>query len=102
MTTATQTRYPWRAVARTMIAVGIPGILSVAVVIPAIIEIILDEAGEAMPPGLRVRLLAVSAAATIVAGIITRILAIPAVEAFLRAHRLLSGLAAQPSDGSSR
>jgi hypothetical protein len=92
--TPTQVRRPWRATVRTIIQVGIPAVLALGLVVPEVVRIILEETGDAMPDQLRVILLGISAAVVATAAILTRIMAIPQVEDFLRRHRLLSGLAA--------
>lgn len=80
---ATQVVYPWKAALRTAVQVGIPTVLTLAVVLPMIIEIVLDEFGEQMPDGLRLWLLAAAGVITGVSLVLTRIMAIPAVNAFL-------------------
>jgi hypothetical protein len=68
----TQVRAPWKAVLRTVVA-QIPGI---ALLIPPVLDAIADGDGESLG-GWAVAALAVS-------GAITRVLALPGVEAFLR------------------
>lgn len=87
----TQTRRPWRATIRTALAVGIPAIL----LLPTIIQTIVDELGPNLPPRFTAWLLAAGVIITAVATTITRILAIPQVELLLR--RLpAAAFAAQP------
>lgn len=87
----TQTRRPWRATFRTAVAVGIPAIL----LLPTIIQMVVDEFGKTMPAGFTAWLLAAGAIITALASLITRILALPQVELLLR--QLPGGfLAAQP------
>lgn len=97
LTTPTQIRRPGRAVIRTAIQTAIPVVLALGVVVPEIVRIILEEAGETMPDNLRAVLLGISAAVVAVAAIIARVMALPAVEAFLRSTRILSGAAAAPA-----
>lgn len=87
----TQTRRPWRATIRTIFAVGIPAIL----LLPTVFEIIVDGMGANLPPSVSSWLLAAGAFVTVLAGVITRIMALPQVELLLR---MLPGgfLAAQP------
>lgn len=93
--TPTQVRYPWRTVRRTIVQVGIPAVLTLGIVVPQIVQIILEEAGESMPTQVRGWLLASSAIVTAVAAALTRIMAIPAVDRALVAWRL----SAQPRPG---
>lgn len=81
----TQARHPWRAVTRTVFA----GAVSLA----AIWGLIIEAANvDSTAP--------VVAATLAVAGAITRILAVPGVEQWLR--RFFPWLAAAPADQSSR
>lgn len=89
---ATQVEYPWKATLRTIVQVGIPAFLTLLVAVPLIIQIVLDEFGETMPDRLRLWLLAAAAFVTALAAAITRIMAIPAVNAWLSRF----GLAAKP------
>jgi len=80
---ATQVVYPWKAALRTAVQVGIPTVLTLAVVLPEIVQIVLDEFGETMPEAVRLWLLAAAGAITGVAVVLTRVMAIPSVNAFL-------------------
>jgi hypothetical protein len=76
----TQTRRPWRATLRTALAVGIPAIL----LLPTVIQIIVDELGPSLPDRYTGWLLAAGIIITGIASAITRILALPGVELLLR------------------
>lgn len=76
----TQTRRPWRATIRTALAVGIPALI----LLPTVIQVIVDELGPNLPPRFTGWLLAAGAIVTAIATIITRILAMPQVELLLR------------------
>lgn len=89
--TPTQAQHPWRTVIRTIVQVGIPAFLAFALLLPEIIQAILDQFGEQLPPGLRLWLLGVAALVTAVAAVITRIMALPRAIDF--AHRYLPWLA---------
>jgi len=90
--TATQTRRPWRATIRTAVAVGISAI----VLLPTIIQILVDELGPVLPERFTGWLVTAGVIVTACAAAITRILAIEKVEQALR--RLPgSALAAQPA-----
>jgi hypothetical protein len=82
-TTPTQVAHPGAAVKRTSLAAIISSGLGLAVVAPEIVNIILEEAGETMPADMRVALIGVGVGVVIVTAIITRIMAIPAVNAVL-------------------
>lgn len=87
----TQTRRPWRATLRTVLAVGIPALL----LLPTVFEILVDELGGTLPPQVTQYLVLIGAFVTALAAVITRILALPQVEALLR--RLpAAAFAAQP------
>jgi len=90
--TPTQSAHPWRATLRTAIAVGIPTVLGLLVVLPEIIQVILDELGETMPDGLRLWLVAAASLIVAISSAVTRIMAIPGVNAWLTSL----GLGASP------
>lgn len=92
----TQVRRPWRATLRTFVQALIPTILALALVVPEVVKIILDETGEAMPEKFRLVLLGISGAVAAVAAILARVMAIPAVEMLLR--RYIPGLSAAPKE----
>lgn len=92
---ATQTAYPWKASLRTLVQVGIPAFVTLVGVVPLIIQIILEEVGEQMPDGLRLWLVGAATLLTAVATALARIMAIPAVNAFLTRW----GLGATPKQG---
>lgn len=69
-------------VKRTFLAVG-SAALVVLYLIPTVIEIISDELGDQLPEGLNVWLAGAAVAVTGVATVVTRIMAIPAVNGWL-------------------
>jgi len=83
--------YKGKRVLRTIVAVGIPAFLAFALVLPQII----DAAGLPVDSELYIQLVAFAAILTAVAGGITRIMAIPAVNAFLTKFL---GLGSVPKD----
>lgn len=97
MSTPTQVRHPWTATLRTFVQTLIGAVIAGGVVVPEIVEIILDQSGEQMPEDLRAILLAVSGFVALVASIVARVMAIPQVELFLRRYKILRPLAAQPA-----
>lgn len=76
---ATEIWYKAQRVLRTIVAVVIPAFLGFAVLLPQLI----DALGLPDDSTLRLWLLGIAAAVTAVAGAITRIMAIPAVNAWL-------------------
>jgi hypothetical protein len=79
-------------VLRSLVQIGIPSFIGLVVVVPLIIQIVLEELGEHMPDSLRLWLVG---AATVITGVgvaLTRIMAIPAVNSWLARF----GLAATP------
>lgn len=83
----TQVRRPWRATLRTFVQALIPSVFLAAVVVPQVVQAILDESSSRnihIPDSLRLALLAISAGVAFVAALLARIMAIPAVEVLLR------------------
>lgn len=97
----TQARFSLRAVVRTVVQVVIPGVIVLGVLVPQAIDVVLEGYGESLPPAARAWLLGAGALVAATAGVIARLMALPAVEAFLRSTRFLSWLAAAPG-GSKR
>lgn len=77
--TATQTKHPWRATVRTVVAF----LASLAVVLPIVAE---QETTVGRLPYM--------SAVVAISGVITRVLAIPAVDSFLKTY--LPFLSAEP------
>lgn len=90
-TEPTQTRRPWRATIRTALQVGIPTI----VLLPTIIQMVIEELGPQLPASLTAWLVAAGLFMTALAALLARLMALPAVELLLR--RLpAAAFAAQP------
>ena len=79
----TQISYPNRAMVRTIFQVGVPTLITLLIVIPEIIEITLEEYGDALPGQIRMWLLSASGVIVATAAIITRVMAIPSVNDLL-------------------
>ncbi len=88
----TQVQYPWKATIRTIVQVGIPALIALGVVIPQIIEVILQGFGETLPAEARIWLLGAGVAVTAVAGTLAKIMALPLVNEWLTKF----GLGAEP------
>lgn len=91
----TQVKRPWRATLRTAVATAVVVVPLLALIVPQAVQVILDESGDALPDHFRTFLLGVSAVVVTGAAIVTRIMALPAVEVLLR--RYLPKLAAEPT-----
>ena len=96
LTQPTQVRYSSRSVVRTILQTIVPAAIALGFVVPEVVEVVLDAAGESMPDNLRAILLGISAVVAATAGAIARIMAIPKVEAFLRSGRFTRWMAAEP------
>jgi hypothetical protein len=83
---ATQAAHPWRATLRTAVEVGIPAIVGLLIILPQIIQAILDGMGETMPPSLYAWLVAAAAFITALAATLARIAAIPGVVEWTRKY----------------
>lgn len=93
---ATQSAHPWRAVLRTVVA-QLPALLTFLALLPLIAPQLVAWASEhpdVVPPELAAALVGFAAIVAAVSGGITKVLAIPQVEAWLRVHA--SWLAAAP------
>lgn len=91
--TTTQQRYPWRAVARTVLAV----LIGVGLVVPVAVTVILDQFDVYLPAGAKAWLVAASAFTVALSGAVTRIIAIPAVDAWLKRVGLSSSPTPTPA-----
>lgn len=96
-TAPTQVRHPARTAVRTFVQIIVPAVITAGVVLPLAVEYVLDSYGETMPPALRGWLLAGAAFVAATGTALSRIMAIPAVERFLRSSRFTRWLAAEPA-----
>lgn len=97
MSTPTQVARPWRTTIRTALQTGVSSLLLLGLVVPEVVEIVLEETGAAMPDRLRLVLLGAAAAVTVASSIVTRIMAIPYVDDWLARTKFLNKVAADPS-----
>lgn len=93
----TQVRFTGRTMARTFFQTVIPAVATLALVVPLVLEAVIRGVGPILSPETRAWLAGLGVAVAAVAATISRVMAIPAVEAFLRRHRAVSGLAAEPT-----
>ena len=75
----TQVAHPGVTTARTIVQTAIPALLVLVVIVPEILQAVVDGMGESLPDGLRLWLLGAAAFVTAVAGTLARIFAIPGV-----------------------
>ena len=73
--TSTQTSYPWRAVVRTVVQVG----LSALIIVPIIIGIVSDGMAAYLPDEWEAWLAGAAAFLTALSGVFARVMAIPAI-----------------------
>lgn len=79
LATSTQAANPGRATLRTAVQVGIPAFLALLVIVPQIIQEVVDGFGQHLPDGLRLWLAGAAAVITAASATITRVMAIPGV-----------------------
>ena len=89
-TLATQSAHPWRATARTVVQT----IVALGVVLPIAAGVVNEHLGRYLPDNWEAALLAVAAFVAAIAAVLTKVMAIPAVDAWL--ERI--GLSSRPSD----
>ena len=95
---ATQTEYPTKASIRTFVQSLIPSAALFLLVVPQFVDIVLEEFGNAgvtLPGWAYAVLTGLAVACGLIAAIVSRVMAIPGVEKWLREH--LGVLSAAPS-----
>jgi len=90
---ATQVKYPWKATLRTVIQTAVPTILTVV----AVLGVLQDSFNVYLPASVIAWVAGASAFLVVLAGALTRIFAIPAVDAWLTGL----GLGATPNASTS-
>lgn len=68
---------------RTLLQVGPAAALSLLVILPEVLQSVLDGFGDSLPPGLYGALVAITAAVTLVAGILAKVMSLPSVQGWL-------------------
>lgn len=86
LATTTQAANPGRATLRTAVQVGIPAFLGLLVILPLIIQEIVDGFGQHLPDGLRLWLAGLAAVITAMSAVLARISAIPGVIEWTRTY----------------
>lgn len=76
---------------RTLLQVGPAAALSLLVILPEILEEIVGSFGDTLPPNLYGALVAITAGVTLVAGILAKLMAMPAVQAWFEKYLPLFG-----------
>lgn len=71
----TQQQYPWKAFWRTILQVGPAAALGLLVILPQLLQEILDFYGHQLPGEIYTALVSVTAALTLVAGIAAKVMA---------------------------
>lgn len=90
---SSQSAFPGRATVRTFIQTWLPQVLAALVVLPLVVQAIVDEVnrhGVVLPDWLGLALGGILTACAVVSAILARIMAIPAVDAWLSHFRLSS------------
>lgn len=89
---ATQSAHPWRATVRTVLV----AVISAAVILPSLLPVVSSWATEQdwLPEEVTAAVVSVTAIVVAVAGLLTRLWALPGVEAWFRRH--VPWLAAAP------
>ena len=90
-TTPSQVAHPWKATLRTVVQVGVVLFTFVLAVGPAILNILAEDLGAHLPPGVIAWLLTAAAVLTALSGAVARIMAIPRVNEALSKVRLDAG-----------
>ena len=84
--TTTQAANPWRATIRTALQAGIPAFVGLLLILPAIIQEVVDGFGQHLPDGFRLWLAGAAAVITALSATIARVMAIPGVIEWTRAY----------------
>lgn len=93
----TQVARPWRTTLRTVVQNLLGIVIAAGLVLPLILAIVQEELGDIIPDRAMGWLVGAVAITVAISAAVTRIMAIPAVETFLRRHGFTRGLAADPN-----
>ncbi|URM86992.1 hypothetical protein SEA_BASILISK_24 [Arthrobacter phage Basilisk] len=92
-----QVANPWRATFRTVWAVAVPAFGLVLFAGPAVLGILAQELGAVVPESVTAWLLAAAGILSALAGAVTRVMALPAVNAWLSRFKLDAGPPSPPA-----
>lgn len=98
-TEPTQVQQPGRAAARTFWQTFIPSLIGLVLILPEVLDILVGELGEVLPPSLRAWLLGAAVVVSAIASALAKLMANPAVNRWLEHVRLGAGIAPAPSAG---
>lgn len=84
--TSTQAAFPNRAALRTAVTTGLSALLGLLVIVPMVIQAVLDGFGQHLPPGVYAWLAGAAIAITAASATLTRIAAIPGVIEWTRKY----------------
>lgn len=68
---------------RTIVQVGPAAAVFLLVVLPEVLQMVVDSFGESLPAGLYGALVAITAGITLIAGILAKVMALPSVQGWL-------------------
>lgn len=85
-TASTQAANPGRTTLRTAVQVGIPAFVGLLVILPQIIQAIVDGFGQHLPPSIYVWLTGAATVITAASATLARVSAIPGVIAWTRQY----------------
>lgn len=82
----TQARYPWKTTLRTAFQVGIPAFVGLLLILPPILQDVVDTFGHQLPPGLTAWLAGAAATITAASALLARISSMPRVIEWTRKY----------------
>lgn len=83
---ATQEQYPWKAFWRTALQVGPAAAVGLLLILPSILQSIVDGFGRELPPDIYSALVGVTATLTLVSAILAKVMARPDVIAWTKKY----------------
>lgn len=84
--TTTQAAFPLRAALRTAVQVGLPAFIGLLLILPPIIQTVLDGFGRHLPPEMYAWLAGAAVVITAASATLARVAAIPGVIAWTRQY----------------
>ncbi|MDJ0321815.1 hypothetical protein [Pseudarthrobacter sp. PS3-L1] len=83
---STQATYPGRAVVRTIVQVGLPAFIGLLLILPPIIQTVLDGFGRHLPTEVYAYLAGAAVVITAVSATLARVMAVPGVIEWTRTY----------------